>query len=99
MLKNAYLDAKIGFDTAENEPSEVYPTELGSPRSAAADAAEGAAAAEAAAGPARALAPRHQLGTHHPVLGSAAAWFHLPRIPSPKIRNKKRFDFRTQTTL
>merc|ERR1712139_323376 len=23
MLKNAYLDAKIGFDTAENEPSEV----------------------------------------------------------------------------
>ena len=23
MLKNAYLDAKIGFDTAENEPSEI----------------------------------------------------------------------------
>ena len=23
MLKNAYLDAKFGFDTAENEPSEV----------------------------------------------------------------------------
>ena len=23
MLKNAYLDAKIGFDTAENEPSKV----------------------------------------------------------------------------
>ena len=22
MLKNAYLDAKIGFDTAKNEPSE-----------------------------------------------------------------------------
>ena len=24
MLKNAYLDAKIGFDTAENELSEIY---------------------------------------------------------------------------
>ena len=23
MLQNAYLDAKIGFDTAENEPSKV----------------------------------------------------------------------------
>ena len=23
MLKNAYLDAKIGFDTEENEPSKV----------------------------------------------------------------------------
>ena len=23
MLKNAYLDAKFGFDTVENEPSEV----------------------------------------------------------------------------
>ena len=23
MLKSAYLDAKFGFDTAENEPSEV----------------------------------------------------------------------------
>ena len=24
MLKNAYLDAKIGVDTAENEPSKVF---------------------------------------------------------------------------
>ena len=27
MLKNAYLDAKFGFDTAENEPFEVCPIE------------------------------------------------------------------------
>ena len=27
MLKNDYLDAKIGVDTAENEHSKVWPTE------------------------------------------------------------------------
>ena len=29
MLKNAFLDAKIGFDTAENKPSKVRGSLIG----------------------------------------------------------------------